>query len=94
MNAREFYALIEQSVRNVLANMRNPWARMATIDPAYTTGLPKLQWDGEVDEDGVTPILSTKTYTHMSSYTPAAGDRVVVKKVGEAWIIEGSYVGP
>ena len=45
--------------------------RFAFIDPDYTTGLPRLVFDGE-------SIPTIKRYPHLSSYTPTAGDRVQV----------------
>lgn len=56
--------------------------RMGTIDPAYTSGLPRVQFDGE-DE------VSGKTYPHLASYTPSAGDRVVLLPVGHSYVILG-----
>lgn len=43
----------------------------ATIDPAYTSGRPKLIKDGETTVQG-------KPYPYLSSYTPAANDRVFI----------------
>lgn len=92
--AQDFYDDIARIVRQVISKMLNPWVRLAIVDSAYTTGLPKLQFEGEVDEDGVTPVLSTKQYSHLSSYSPAANDRVVVVKIAATWIIIGKVVGP
>lgn len=43
----------------------------ATISPAYTSGKPKLIFDGET-------IESIITYQKASNYTPTAGDPVMV----------------
>lgn len=52
--------------------------RFGTIDPAYTTGAPKVKFDGE-------STVSVKTYKRMSSYTPVANDRIM--------IVEGVILG-
>lgn len=56
--------------------------RTATIDPAYTAGMPKVLFDGEED-------MSDREYTWNSSYTPVAGDRVFMVPVGTTFIIGG-----
>ena len=43
----------------------------ATIDPAYTSGRPRLIRDGETTVQG-------KPYPYLGSYTPQANDRVYV----------------
>lgn len=43
----------------------------AKIDPAYTTGRPKLIFDGE-------DVVTVKQYHCISTYTPTAGDRVML----------------
>lgn len=45
--------------------------RFAKIDPAYTSGRPRLIFDGE-------SVVTVKRYNYLSSYTPKAGDRVFV----------------
>lgn len=45
--------------------------RFGKIDPAYTTGSPKVQFDGET-------TVSVKTYKRLASYTPVANDRVMI----------------
>jgi hypothetical protein len=42
-----------------------------TVDPAYVSGKPRIQFDGET-------IVSGKAYPYLASYTPAAGDRVMI----------------
>lgn len=43
----------------------------AKIDPAYTTGKPKLIFDGET-------TVTVKHYPYISTYTPKANDRVML----------------
>lgn len=45
--------------------------RFATIANGYTTGRPRLIFDGESTPTG-------KRYPKLKSYTPVAGERVIV----------------
>lgn len=45
--------------------------RFATIANGYTTGRPHLVFDGE-------SVATVKAYPKLKSYTPVAGERVVV----------------
>lgn len=45
--------------------------KFATVDPEYTSGRPRVIFDGES-----TP--TTKAYVYLSSYSPAANDRVAI----------------
>lgn len=47
--------------------------QFARVDPNYTSGRPRLIFDGESEVSG-------KAYPYLSSYTPAANDRVMVVK--------------
>jgi hypothetical protein len=47
--------------------------RFATVDPDYSSGRPKLIFDGET-------VVSGKAYPYLESYTPQANDRVMVVK--------------
>lgn len=55
---------------------------LGTVDPAYTSGNPKITFDGET-------TLSGKTYLY-AGYTPKAGDRVVLLPVGNSYLIIGA----
>jgi hypothetical protein len=59
--------------------------RLATIPGTYTSGRPTVIFDGE-------GTASTRTYLYLSSYVPAAGDRVLVAMVGRSGIILGKPV--
>ena len=88
MNQEELVQLIKAAARQVLAETRaNQPAdrRLGKIDPAYATGLPKVLFDGET-------VVSTKTYPHLASYTPGAGDRVELLLFGSTWVIQGEVV--
>lgn len=47
--------------------------KFAKVDPNYTSGRPSLIFDGE-------SVVTIKTYPYLSSYTPAANDRVMLIK--------------
>lgn len=57
--------------------------RLATVDPAYASGWPRVTFDGE-------STLSGKAYPHIDSYVPARGDRVVLVPVGTTYLIVGA----
>lgn len=59
--------------------------RLGTIDPAYSTGAPKVIFDGE-------DAVSGRTYMRLASYTPVAGDRVELLRFGSTWVIQGKVV--
>lgn len=59
--------------------------KLATVDPAYAAGRPKITFDGET-------TLSTKTYPYLASYTPGANDRVLLVQSGHTWVIIGEIV--
>lgn len=47
--------------------------QFARVDPNYTSGRPRLIFDGESEVSG-------KAYPYLSSYTPQPNDRVMVVK--------------
>lgn len=59
--------------------------RLGRIDPAYSSGRPKIVFDGET-------TASTKQYPHISSYSPVAGDRVLLAKVAGSYVIIGKVI--
>lgn len=78
----DFLATIKQMVREEL-NAQPQTPKIATIDPAYSSGDPRVTFDGET-------ALSTRTYPYNSTYTPVAGDRVVMIPIGPVYWIVGS----
>lgn len=62
-----------------------PGNRTGTIDSGYTTGRPRVLFDGE-------STLGQKTYPYLASYTPAAGNRVLLVPVGRGYVIAGRIV--
>lgn len=59
--------------------------RMGTIPGGYAGGRPTVQFDGE-------SIASTKTYPYLGSYTPTAGDRVLLVRAGHTWVVLGEII--
>ncbi|MCL6454377.1 MAG: hypothetical protein K6T78_12265 [Alicyclobacillus sp.] len=60
--------------------------RIATIPSSYSgSGRPTLQFDGETSP-------TVRTYPYLSSYTPAAGDRVLVALVNHGGCILGKIM--
>ncbi|NNU91811.1 hypothetical protein ETC01_00490 [Geobacillus sp. NFOSA3] len=47
--------------------------QFARVDPNYTSGRPRLIFDGETEVSG-------KAYPYLASYTPQPNDRVMVVK--------------
>lgn len=60
----------------------NRGTRLGTVDATYSTGKPKVTLDG-------TTTLSADGFTFLPSYTPVAGDRVVLLPVGTTYVILG-----
>lgn len=56
-----------------------------TIPNTYAAGRPTIKFDGET-------TTSTKTYPYLSSYVPAANDRVMLARVRSGWVILGKVV--
>jgi hypothetical protein len=60
-----------------IENFKNPKQekiiQFARVDPNYTSGRPRLIFDGETEVSG-------KAYPYLSSYTPQPNDRVMVVK--------------
>lgn len=62
-----------------------PSFRLATVDPDYSGGRPRLVFDGET-------TVSTRTFPYLSSYTPVAGDRVLVAMVSRGAVVVGKII--
>jgi microcystin-dependent protein len=57
--------------------------KLAVVDPSYTSGWPKVTFEGE-------STLSGKLYPFLDSYSPSPSDRVVLVPVGSTWLIIGA----
>lgn len=56
-------------------------AQAGVIDPAYTTGDPRVTVGADA--------ALTGPYKHLSSYTPVAGDTVALQWTAGTWVILG-----
>ena len=63
--------------KDIVEMFKNPeqqkLVRFATIDSEYTSGRPSVIFDGE-------DTATLKKYPYISTYTPTAGDRVMLIK--------------
>lgn len=66
-------------VRDERADEGSPF-RIGTVDAAYTTGRPKVLFDGET-------VMGTKTYPYITAV--AAGNRVLCARAGHTWVVIG-----
>lgn len=80
---RTFLETVAGIQRNVSTSSADRPHLIAVIDPAYTTGNPKVTFEGE-------STMSGKEYAFLSSYTPVASDRVVLAPLGTSYVIIGS----
>jgi len=78
MNAEDFIKIMQGEKKDSIF-------RLGKIDPDYNSGRPKIVFDGET-----TP--STKQYPYLSSYSPAANDRVLLAKVAGSYIVIGKVI--
>jgi hypothetical protein len=65
MNANDFLSLMEQPPGKEIS------LRFGYIDSAYTSGRPKIKFDGQ-------DTAGAKTYPYLASYTPVANDRIMI----------------
>lgn len=62
-----------------------PSFRIAKVPASYVSGRPSLVFDGET-------TASTKQYPYLSSYTPKAGDKVLMALVAGTYVVLGKIV--
>lgn len=76
MNAEEFVSLIAK-----LNTQEKPFS-LGTIDSNYSSGKPRIQFDGESSPSG-------KGYPYLSSYSPTGGDRVLIANIAGTHVVLG-----
>lgn len=79
LNADEFVYLISQLNKNQKA------FSLGTIDSSYSSGRPKIVFDGET-------VASSKAYPYLASYTPVANHRVLIANIGGSHVVIGRIV--
>jgi hypothetical protein len=80
MNPEDFLSIIQGSDKNTPIDFR-----FGSIPADYASGRPKIQFDGE-------STVSTNTYPYLSSYAPAAGEKVLLVRVRNSWVILGKVL--
>lgn len=71
-SAEQFYDTISNEVEKDFRRKRLfVEVKYATIDPAYTSGRPRVTYDGESS-------LALRPHAYLGTYTPQAGDRVQI----------------
>lgn len=81
MNADTFKGWIQEIV-NVELN-KLPTDKIGRIDPNYSSGLPRIKFDGET-------TVSGKGYPCLSSYKPVKNDRVLLRAVKGSYVVLGT----
>lgn len=94
-SASEFLRYLAVHVQKVTSQPRktpeqalstgNELFRLGQVDTDYTTGRPSIIFSGEYK-------ASSKKYPYLSAYTPKAGDKVLLIKVGNSYVILGKII--
>jgi hypothetical protein len=58
---------------------------LGVVPSNYSSGKPQIIFDGE-------ETAGTKTYPYLSSYTPSAGDRVLMVNIAGSHVVLGKVV--
>lgn len=66
-------------------NPRDRPFRLGKIDPDYSSGRPRIIFDGETQ-------VSIKRYPYLANYEPRAGDVVLLASVGNSYIVIGKRI--
>jgi hypothetical protein len=83
----EFVQWIKKKIIQTLDELgllKKPY-KFGYIDSAYDSGKPKILFDGETE-------VSTKTFPYLSSYIPVAGDRVILLREAQSYIVLGKII--
>lgn len=81
MNADAFKGWMKEIVDVELNKL--PTDKIGRIDPNYSSGLPRIIFDGEV-------VVSGKVYPCLSSYKPVKNDRVLLRAVKGSYVVLGA----
>lgn len=82
MESHEFIGLIRSIARE---EIEGDAFALGTIPANYLSGRPAIQFDGESS-------ASIRTYPYLSSYAPAANDRVLLGRAGHTWVVLGKVI--
>lgn len=81
IDPRTFLATVSRSTQERAPAPRA--ARLATVDPAYTSGDPKVTFDGD-------DSMSPDGFAVATGYVPVPGERVLMVPVGQGWMVVGN----
>ena len=59
--------------------------RLGEVAPNYKSGRPSIIFSGELEPSG-------KKYPYLSSYSPAAGDKVLLIRTGNSFVVMGKII--
>ncbi|AGE61021.1 hypothetical protein FINN_28 [Bacillus phage Finn] len=79
MNSQEFVSIVNELIDK---KQKKGAYKIGKIPDNHTSGDPKILFDGEQTPSG-------KTYKCLSSYHPIAGDRVLLARVSNTYVILG-----
>lgn len=80
MKAQDFPELVRAMVRGGGLE-----SKLGKVPGTYSSGRPTIIFDGET-------TASTRTYPYLSSYVPAANDRVLLIGAGNTWVVLGKVI--
>ncbi|QKN88221.1 receptor-binding protein [Bacillus phage Novomoskovsk] len=79
MNSQEFVSIVNELIDK---KQKKGAYKIGKIPDNHTSGDPKILFDGEQTPSG-------KTYKCLSSYYPIAGDRVLLARVSNTYVVLG-----
>ncbi|AGE60793.1 hypothetical protein LEO2_30 [Bacillus phage Leo2] len=80
MNSQDFVSIVNELIEK---NQPKGAYKIGRIPDNYSSGEPAIIFDGESSPSG-------KTYKRLGSYNPVAGDRVLLARVANTYVVLGS----
>lgn len=74
-----------KSVEQRIESSEKSLFRLGRVDPDYSGGRPSVIFSGESMKSG-------KQYPYLSSYKPAANDKILLVSVGNSYVIIGKII--
>lgn len=75
----------KKSTEQQLVSSNENLFRLGEIGPDYKSGRPSIIFSGETKASG-------KKYPYLSSYKPAAGDKVLLIRAGNSFVVLGKII--
>lgn len=85
MDPREFLDALAGYTDQRRTSSASRTSRLATIAAGYTSGMPRVIFDGDT-------VSSGGGFAFLDSYTPVSGDRVLMLPAGNTYVILGKVV--